>query len=50
MELTPAANSHLGGDWASRVGVKRIVIICFYQLLEGRLVGWWMEIDANEFF
>ena len=50
MELTPAATSRVGGDWASRVGVKRIVIICFYQLLEDRLMGWWMEVEVMEFF
>ena len=33
-----------------RVGYKRIIIICFYQLLEDRLMGWWMEVEVMEFF
>ena len=50
VELEPAANSRVGGDWASHVGCRRIVIICFYQLLGDRLIGWWIEGEVMEYF
>ena len=46
LELCPQANERVGGPWPE-VGKKKILIICFYQLLGRRLVGWWIIIDID---
>ena len=30
-------------------GKKKIVVVCVYQLVEDRLVGWWLVIDKDGF-
>ena len=47
MELSPQANERVGGP-SPEAGKKKILIICFYQLMGNRFVAWWITINFDE--
>ena len=50
----PVISIELEDGWIEISGIKTPggaeLVVCFYQLLENRIVGWWVDLETGELY